>query len=72
LPLDIPVVGVSAETPPVRDPRQIQVFALSHQLLAASVKDGKRIVAERSNHMIPVQRPDIVIEQVEALLAKAR
>lgn len=72
LPLDIPVIVVSSETPPFRDPRQVAVFGLSHQLLAASVRDGKRIVAERSNHMIPDQRPDLVIEQVKALLAKDR
>jgi pimeloyl-ACP methyl ester carboxylesterase len=72
LPLSIPVVVVSAETPPFRDPRQIAVFGLSHQLLAASVSDGKRVIAEHSNHMIPDQRPDIVIEQTKALLAKSR
>ncbi len=72
LPLDMPVVVVSAETPPFRDPRQAAVFALSHQLLAASVTDGKRLIAEHSNHMIPDQRPDIVVEQTKALLAKNR
>lgn len=70
LPLDVPLVVVSSETPPFRDARQVAVFGLSHQLLAASVRDGKRIIAERSNHMIPDQRPDLVIEQVKALLAK--
>ena len=70
LPLNIPLIVVSAETPPVSDPRQVAVFELSHQLLAASVKDGKRILAGHSNHMIPDQRPELVIEQVKVLLAK--
>lgn len=72
LPLNLPVVVVSSETPPFHDPRQNAVFGLSHQLLAASVTDGKHLVAEHSNHMIPDQRPDIVIAQTKALLAKSR
>jgi pimeloyl-ACP methyl ester carboxylesterase len=70
LPLDIPVIVVSSEKPPFSKPRQIEVFRLSHQLLAASVEDGKWLVADGSNHMIPAQRPDIVIASVRELLAK--
>ena len=72
LPLNVPVIVVSAEKPPVSKPRQVEIFRLSHQLLAASVEDGKHIVAERSNHMIPAQRPDMVIDAVRELLGKLK
>lgn len=71
LPLQIPVIVVSAETPPFASPRLAKVFKLSHQLLAASVNDGKTVTAERSNHLIPAQRPDLVTACVQELLAKA-
>lgn len=70
LPLNIPVIVVSAETPPVDQPRLVRAFQLSHELLAASVHDGKRIIAEGSNHMITAQRPDLVVDAVKELLAK--
>ncbi len=70
LPQKVPVIVVSAEKPPFPKPRQIEIFKLSHELLAASVEDGKRVVAEGSNHMVPAQRPDLVIAYVQELLAK--
>jgi hypothetical protein len=63
---------VTAEKAPFPKPRQVQIFKLSHQLMAASVEDGKLVVAEGSNHMIPAQRPDIVLSSVRELLAKAK
>jgi pimeloyl-ACP methyl ester carboxylesterase len=70
LPLNVPLIVVSAETPPFRKPRQMAVFKLSHELLAASVEDGKHLIAGNSNHMIPAQRPDIVVDCVKQLMAK--
>jgi pimeloyl-ACP methyl ester carboxylesterase len=72
LPFDVPIIVVSAETPPFKTPRVIRAFQLSHELLAASVEDGKVIKADKSNHLIPRQRPDIVISSVQELLSKAR
>ena len=72
LPSEIPLIVLSAEIPIFSQPRQIQVVRLSHELLAASVEDGKRVIAERSNHMIPAQRPDLVVDSVQELLAKVR
>jgi pimeloyl-ACP methyl ester carboxylesterase len=70
LPISVPVIVASAETPPFRKSRQIAVFKLSHQLLAASVNDGEMVIAERSNHMIPAQRPDLVVTLVSKLMMK--
>jgi pimeloyl-ACP methyl ester carboxylesterase len=72
LPQTVPVIVVTAEKAPFPKPRQVQIFKLSHQLMAASVEDGKLVVAEGSNHMIPAQRPDIVLSSVRELLAKAK
>ena len=72
LPPQVPVIVVSAETPPFQAPRLVKAFKLSHQFLAASVNDGKAITAERSNHLIPAQRPDLVTACVQELLAKAQ
>jgi pimeloyl-ACP methyl ester carboxylesterase len=71
LPLEVPIIVVSAETPPFSDHRQVEIFKLSHGLLAHSVYDGKHVIAEASNHMVPNQRPDLVIESVRELLNKA-
>lgn len=70
LPQNISLIVVSAEKPPFPKPRQIEIFKLSHELLAASVEDGKRIIAKGSNHLVPAQRPDLVIECVKELLSK--
>jgi pimeloyl-ACP methyl ester carboxylesterase len=64
LPQDVPLTVVSAEQGFFPEERQNEAFRLTHQLLAVSVSDGRRVVATGSNHMIPAQRPDIVIDSV--------
>ena len=64
LPKDIPLTVVSAEQSFLPEERLTEAFRLTHQLLALSVLDGRTVIAERSNHMIPAQRPDIVIDSV--------
>jgi pimeloyl-ACP methyl ester carboxylesterase len=68
LPLDVPVIVVSAGVPLFRDPRLAEVMRLSHQLLAASSHKGKRIVAEGAAHNIVADRPDVVIAGVKELM----
>lgn len=67
IPKQIPLVVVSAEQGVFPEEKQNEAFRLTHQLLALSVTDGKRIVAEGSNHMIPAQRPDVVISSVREI-----
>ena len=58
IPQDIPLIVVSAEQAPFPEERQNEAFRLTHELLAASVLDGRTVLAEDSNHLIPTQRPD--------------
>ena len=70
IPQQIPLLVVSAEKGFFPEQRQVEAFRLTHQLLALSVKDGRVVVAEGSNHMIPAQRPDIVVDSVRSMLDK--
>jgi pimeloyl-ACP methyl ester carboxylesterase len=69
LPIEVPVIVLSAEKPLFTDTQAAEVFRLSHELLAASVRKGKRIIAERSAHNIAGDRPDLVITSVKELMA---
>ena len=71
IPQQIPLIVVSAKQGFFPEERQIEAFRLTHQLLALSVTDGRVVVAEGSNHMIPAQRPDIVIDSVRQILSRA-
>ena len=70
IPQQIPLTVVSAEQGFFPEERQNVAFRLTHELLAVSVRDGRRVVAERSNHMIPEQRPDVVIDSVADILSR--
>lgn len=70
LPLDVPVIVVSAGIPLFQDKRLAEVMRLSHELLAASTHRGKRVVAERSAHNIAADRPDLVVACVKELIAE--
>lgn len=70
LPLEVPVIVVSAETPLFQDGRLAEVMRLSHELLAASTHKGKRIIAERSAHNIAADRPDLVVACVKELISE--
>ena len=72
LPPSIPVIVLTAGRPWWPVPRQNRAFRASHELLANSVDDGTLIVAERSGHMIPESRPDLIVTSVQTLLQKHR
>jgi pimeloyl-ACP methyl ester carboxylesterase len=71
IPQQIPLIVVSAEQGFFPEERQIEAFRLTHKLLALSVTNGQVVVAEGSNHMIPAQRPDIVVSSVRTILEAA-
>jgi pimeloyl-ACP methyl ester carboxylesterase len=70
LPTQIPLTVVSAEQSFFPEERLSEAFRITHRLLALSVTDGRLVVAERSNHMIPAQRPDAVVEAVRDVLTR--
>ena len=71
IPQETPVTVVSAGIGLFPEERQNTAFRLTHELIAVSVRDGRRVIAERSNHMIPAQRPDIVIDSVADILSRS-
>ena len=71
IPQQIPLIVVSAGQGFFPEERQIEAFRLTHRLLALSVTDGQVVVADGSNHMIPAQRPDIVVSSVRTILERA-
>jgi pimeloyl-ACP methyl ester carboxylesterase len=70
LPSTVPVIVLTAGVPWWPVPRQNRAFRASHELLANSVDDGALIVAQRSGHMIPESRPDLIVTSVQTLLEK--
>ena len=70
IPLHLPLIVVSAERGLFPEERQNEAFRLTHELLAVSVRDGRRVIAEGSNHMIPAQRPDVVADSVRDILGR--
>jgi pimeloyl-ACP methyl ester carboxylesterase len=45
-------------------PDEMKVWRESHECLVESIKDAKLIVAEQSDHMIPLREPDLVVSVV--------
>jgi pimeloyl-ACP methyl ester carboxylesterase len=63
---DVPVVVVSGET-------NSDAGQLGRQgRLAARSTRGRHVVAERSGHWIPLDRPDVVIQAVREVVAATR
>jgi pimeloyl-ACP methyl ester carboxylesterase len=72
LPKEVPLTVVSAERGFMPEERYNEAFRLTHRLLVLAVVDGRHVIAEGSNHMIPAQRPDVVVDGVKDILARAR
>ncbi len=71
IPHHIPVRVITADIPWWPKPEENQAWRESHEHLAASVKDGKLIVAERSTHLVPDEQPEIIVETVAELVRGA-
>ena len=72
IPQHIPVRVITAGIPWWPKPDENQAWRESHENLAASVKDGKLLVAERSTHLVPDEQPGIIVETVKELVQNAR
>ena len=72
VPYDIPIQVITAGKPWWTDPQENQAWRESHEHLAASVKDGKLLVPERSAHLIPCDQPEIIAAAVNELAQSAR
>lgn len=72
VPPDIPIRVITAGIPWWPKPEENQAWRLSHEHMAASVRDGKLMVAERSTHLVPDDQPEIIVAAVEELVRNIR
>jgi pimeloyl-ACP methyl ester carboxylesterase len=72
IPQHIPVRVITAGKPWWPKPEENRAWRESHEHLAASVKDGKLLVAERSAHLVPDEQPEIIVAAVAELVRVAR
>jgi pimeloyl-ACP methyl ester carboxylesterase len=64
IPSGIPVLVITSGKPFLPKAEEQEAWRLSHEQLTASVKGATLVVAEESDHMIPMRQPDLVIEAV--------
>ena len=62
--LGIPVVVITSGRSFLPKTEEQEAWRLSHEQLTASIKGAILIVAEESDHMIPLRQPDLIIESV--------
>jgi pimeloyl-ACP methyl ester carboxylesterase len=72
VPYDIPTRVITAGIPWWPKPEENRAWRVSHEHLAASVKDGKLMVAERSAHLVPDDQPEIIVAAVQELVRNVR
>ena len=72
IPKTIPVRVITAGRPWWPMLERNQAWRASHERLAASVTDGRLIVAERSGHRIDRDQPDLVVTTVSDLIQQVR
>lgn len=72
LPQETPVRVITAGIAWWPKPEENQAWRESHEHLAASVKDGKLLVAEHSTHLVPDEQPEIIVAAVAELVRVAR
>lgn len=68
VPGHIPVRVITAGKAWWPRPEENQAWRTSHEHLAASVEDGKLLVAEQSAHLIPHDQPEIIVAAVAELV----
>lgn len=72
IPRHIPTRIITAGIPWWPKPEENRAWQESHEHLAASVQDGKLLVADRSTHLVPEDQPEIIIAAVAELVQIAR
>jgi pimeloyl-ACP methyl ester carboxylesterase len=64
IPSDIPVVVITSGRQFLPKTGEQEAWRLAHEQLTASLKGASLIVAEESDHMIPMRQPELIIEAV--------
>ena len=72
VPEGIPVVIIKSGLPTLPDEKDQEAWARALTQMAASIDGAVLITAEESNHMIPWNQPDIVVDAVKEMVEKIR
>jgi pimeloyl-ACP methyl ester carboxylesterase len=65
--LDLPIVVITAGEPWWGKPEIDREWRAAHQAIAKAKPGRRLIVAERSRHLVPRDRPDTILEAVASL-----
>jgi hypothetical protein len=72
MPVDIPVVVISAEVGLFGDERLNEAFVLAHRLLAKSFVNGEWVLAAGVGHNIIPEQADLVVQSIGKVLDSER
>ena len=72
VPSQMPLRVITAGKPWWPKAEENMAWRAAHENLAASVRDGKLLVAERSAHLVPEDQPEIIVCAVEELAREAK
>lgn len=70
LPSDIPVVVITSGKPFLPKTEEQEAWRKSHEQMTASIKGATLIVAEESDHMVPMRQPDLIIKAVMEVIKR--
>ena len=68
--LEIPVIVLTAGDPWWRDLEIDRAWRRSHEVIAGRSSNRELVVAEGSDHDVPEERPDLIVEAVIRMLAR--
>lgn len=72
LPKGIPVRVITSGVTWLPAAREQEIWRKSHEQFTASIKGARLIVAERSDHLIPMRQPDLVVSVVSEVVRLAK
>ncbi len=70
IPSDIPVLVITSGRPFLPKTEEQEAWRLSHERMTASIEGATLVVAEESDHMIPLRQPDLIIEAVMKVITQ--
>lgn len=71
LPKGIPVRVITSGMTWLPNPGEMDVWRKSHEQFTASIQGAKLMVAEKSDHMIPMRQPDLLVSVVSEVVRLA-
>jgi len=71
-PASIPAIVIVSEQTPFEDAEDAQWWREAHQQFVNGASNRKLVVAERSSHDVAHDRPDVIIQAIEELVASSK